>query len=102
MTDKRLQEIRIVSEERIEEYREIIIREEKRKQTIDKYVRDIHKLKDFLDGRELTKELFIQYKENLESCGEYTPVSINSFISAANSFCERMREWFERICRQVF
>ena len=90
MIDKRLQEIRVVSEERIEEYREIIIREEKRKQTIDKYVRDINKLKDFLGEREMTKELLIQYKEHLESCGEYTPASINSFISAANSFCERM------------
>lgn len=98
---------RCVTEELIVGYREILVREEKRKQTIEKYMRDIGKLKNFLAGRELTKELLIQYKEHLENGGEYTPVSVNSFLSVANSFCEQMG-WFElriktiRIQQQAF
>lgn len=86
MREAEKQETRIITGERITEYKEILVREEKRKQTIEKYVRDIGKLKIFLDGRELTKELLIRYKEHLENCGEYTPASINSFLSVASSF----------------
>ena len=107
MREAEKQETRIITGERITEYKEILVREEKRKQTIEKYVRDIGKLKIFLDGRELTKELLIRYKEHLENCGEYTPASINSFLSVANSFCEQMG-WLDlriktiRIQQQAF
>lgn len=84
----------MITEERIEEYKEILIRTEKRSQTISKYLRDICKLKNYLDGRALTKDLMIQYKEHLENGGQYTPSSINSFLAAANSFCEQMG-WVE-------
>ncbi len=30
----------------------------------------------------------------MKNCGEYTPTSINSFLSATNSFCEQM-EWLD-------
>ena len=107
MREAEKQETRIITGERITEYKEILVREEKRKQTIEKYVRDIGKLKIFLDGRELTKELLIRYKEHLENCGEYTPASINSFLSVASSFCEQMG-WLDlriktiRIQQQAF
>lgn len=71
MEKEELQGSRSITEERITEYREILVKEEKRKQTIEKYMRDIGKLKSFLAGRDLTKELFICYKEHLENCGEY-------------------------------
>lgn len=89
MTDNGLQENRIITEERLQAYRLWLIQEEKRKQTIEKYVRDVRKLIDFLAGREVTKEMLICYKEYLENSGKYTPSSINSFLSAANSFCEQ-------------
>lgn len=107
MKKTRLQESRVITEELIEKYKEILVREEKRKQTIEKYMRDIGKLREFLAGKELTKERMIEYKSYLEDCGEYTPVSINSFISVANSFCEHMG-WYElriktiRIQQQAF
>ena len=107
MEKTELQEDRNITKERITKYKEFLVKAEKRKQTIEKYMRDVGKLKSFLDGRELTKELFICYKEHLENCGEYTPASINSFLSAANSFCEQMG-WLDlriktiRIQQQVF
>ncbi len=101
-----LQENRMITEELISVYKEILVREEKRKQTIEKYMRDIGKLQEFMSGMELTKERMIEYKAYLESCG-YTPASINSFLSVANSFCEQMG-WCElriktiRIQQQAF
>ena len=62
MEKTELQEDRNITKERITKYKEFLVKEEKRKQTIEKYMRDVGKLKSFLDGRELTKELFICYK----------------------------------------
>lgn len=81
---------RIITDQVIETYRTKLIRAEKSTQTISKYIRDIKKLQLFLSGKSLTKELLIQYKENLERSGRYTAISINSFLAAANSFCEQM------------
>ena len=100
-------ERRFVTDEIITRYKEILTRDEKRKQTIEKYIRDIKKLQKYLAGRELTKECMVGYKTYLEDSGEYAPTSINSFLSAANSFCERMG-WYElrvktiRIQHQAF
>lgn len=88
--DIMLQGTRTITDDRIAAYRAILVREEKRNHTIDKYIRDIRKLKEYLAGRDLTKELLIRYKEHLESCARYTATSINSFLAAANSFCNKM------------
>lgn len=107
MAETQLQKNRHITEQRVREYEEKLVRAEKRKQTIEKYLRDLGKLRRFLEGRELTKERLIQYKEHLESSGNYTPASINSFLSAANSFCDQMG-WLElriktiRIQQQAF
>lgn len=91
---------RLITDERIAEYRDILVREEKHAQTIEKYIRDILKLKHFLAGRELTKEMLIKYKEHLGSCGCYTATSINSFLAAANSFCVLLG-WTELRVRMI-
>ena len=56
MEKTELQEDRNITKERITKYKEFLVKAEKRKQTIEKYMRDVGKLKSFLDGRELTKE----------------------------------------------
>lgn len=81
---------RIITEELTNTFRQALYEGEKRNSTIKKYMRDIEKLKEFLGGRELSKELLIKYKEELERCGEYKVSSINSFLAAANHFCEVM------------
>lgn len=98
---------RKITQETLEIFRETLIRAEKRRQTIEKYMRDIGKLKAYLNGRALTKELLIGYKEFLENCGQYKVTSINSFLAAANHFCEVMG-WMElrvkmiKVQREVF
>ncbi len=102
-----LQENRMITDERINEYKSILICDEKSEHTIEKYLRDIKKLQNFLSERELTKELLIEYKAYLKGCGKYITTSVNSFLSAANCFCSSLT-WHElhintiRIQQQIF
>ena len=81
---------RIITEDTIEDFRRILIHAEKGKQTIEKYIRDINKLKEYANGRNISKELLLEYKEYLENSGKYKISSINSYLAAANHYCEVM------------
>lgn len=85
--------MRVIRKEDIEHYVRHLHREEKSKSTREKYERDVKKLMIFADGREITKELLIAYKEELLNCQKYKISSINSFLEAANRFLEYM-EWY--------
>lgn len=50
---------------------------EKSTSTIQKYVRDICKLKDFSEGKNLTRPMVLRYKRYLEESGKYKISSIN-------------------------
>ncbi len=105
--EKALQENNVITDELIEKYREILVCDEKSKHTIEKYIRDARKLQKFLSGRELNKEMLIEYKAQLEENGGYKVSSINSFLSVANNFC-KMMEGYElhintiRVQQQAF
>lgn len=71
--------------ERLEDYRRSLLDDEKSRMTIDKYVRDAKAFARFVDGRIITKELVIEYKDKLIE-GKYAVRSINSMLSAVNSF----------------
>lgn len=58
--------------------------EEKSQATIEKYVRDVKHFIDFSCGREVTKALVIEYKEELGR--RYAVSSANSMIAALNHF----------------
>ena len=74
----------------ISEFSEYLIDEEKSVATVEKYIRDIKKFSLWLDGKELTKRIVLNYKEYL---GEnYAPASVNSILSSLNSFFE-YNEW---------
>ena len=98
---------RIITDEMLETFRQALYEDEKRDATIKKYMRDVKKLKSFLGNREVSKELLIKYKENLEQCGKFKIRSINSFLAAANRLCEVMG-WHElrikmiRVQRETF
>ena len=81
---------RIINKKRIEMFRRELYREEKKESTIEKYMRDIKKLEQYLDGRPVTKENMIQFKEQLQICGEYEISSMNTYLAAANHFCDSM------------
>lgn len=81
---------RIITKRRVELFRQELYREEKKENTIEKYIRDLKKLEDYLAGRAVNKENMIQFKEYLQSCGKYELASINTYLAAANHFCDSM------------
>lgn len=81
---------RVITELTLSQFKDEMYRNEKRQNTIEKYIRDIRKLKDYAGTREITKELLVGYKEELERGGKYCTSSINSFLAAANCFCTVM------------
>ncbi len=75
-----------ISNEKILEFRDSLIAEEKATATIDKYLRDIRAFSVWLGGAELTKQRALEYKEYLRE--RYATASVNSVISSLNSFFE--------------
>ena len=74
----------VIDEKMLEKYKKYLIEEEKSKNTVEKYMRDIKMFYQFSFGREITKELSIDYKKMLGD--KYKATSANSMITALNSF----------------
>lgn len=73
-------------------------REEKSAGTIDNYLRHVRAFSDWLEGRQVTKQTAAGWKEYLIEKG-YTPVTVNTMLSAINTFF-RIMGWTE--CRVGF
>ncbi len=58
--------------------------EEKSPATLEKYLRDVRNFKEYLMGRELTKQEVMAYKNALTEA--YAPASVNSMLVAVNAF----------------
>ncbi len=89
---------KIITKDKINEFKKHLIEDEKSQATIEKYMRDIEKLCDFLKGAPIDKMLMLAYKQNLSE--SYTKRSANSMIAAANSLF-RFLGWYE-ICVKQF
>lgn len=97
---------RVITKERLESYRKYLLESEKASNTVEKYIRDVEKLRKYANGRKITKELLLDYREYLLH-QSYEPSSINTFLVAANGFLTFM-EWYGtcvkclRIQKEVF
>lgn len=85
---------RKITEKVLSEYRKYLYEEEKSSATIKKYICDLKKLQNYVEGKELTKALIIEYKEYLRKDGRYKTSSINSFLVAANRLFEYLG-WYD-------
>ena len=72
-------------------FRAYLIREEKSVATIEKYLRDTYAFFEYADGREITKELAVAYKNELQK-KNYAVRSINSMLASINSLLDFM-DW---------
>ena len=72
--------------------------EEKSDHTVSKYLRDLDGFRRFTEGRNVSKELVLQYKAQLTK--RYTVTSANSMIAALNTFL-RFMHW-EDCCVKQF
>lgn len=85
---------RKITQKVLSDYRNYLYEEEKSPATINKYICDLKKLQDYVEGQELTKGLIIEYKEYLQKGGKYKTSSINSFLVAANRLFEYLG-WYD-------
>lgn len=96
----------MISQAQIVKFRQYLRLEEREPGTIEKYTRDVRSFAVWLDGRAVTKELAVAWKEHLKKAG-YAPASINSMVVAVNRFF-RFLGWDQfrvktlRIQRQIF
>ena len=91
--------------ERLEDYKQQLMNEEKSAATVEKYLRDVRAFFRFLAGRPLCKEETVAYKEYLT--GRYAPASVNSMLIAVNRFLryigqEGCRVKLLKVQRQIF
>ncbi len=87
-------------------YGEYLYREERARNTIEKYLHDLRLFADFCENREITKELVSEWKEHLLSMGK-AAVTVNSALAALHGFFAYMgwndcRVKYLKIQRQVF
>lgn len=83
-----------LTSETIEIFGEALQKEKKSVETVQKYLRDLSKLEEFLDGRALTQDSLEEYKLWLVETKNYKIRSANSFLSCANHFCKVMGQDF--------
>ena len=82
-------------EDSIVEYGEYLLSEERSSGTVLKYIRDVRRLIAFAEGREITKQLVISYKEEL--CRTYSVNTVNSMIAAINGYFSFAGEYSLRV-----
>ena len=75
---------RILTEKLIVQFSEYLQSEEKSKNTIEKYIRDVRAFSIYMGNVQVTKEMVIAYKSKLLS-ENYVARSINSMLASLNS-----------------
>lgn len=93
------------TEQEIAAYENYLRDEERERATIEKYLHELHSFRIWLDGREVTKEAVIKWKEQLQK--EFAPATVNAKLSALNGFFsfmgwEKYHVKFLKIQRQIF
>ena len=75
----------MIINEKIKEFEDFLRIEEKSKNTIEKYIRDVAAFCSYAKEQPLSKKIAVEYKEMLLNKG-YAISSINSMIASINSF----------------
>lgn len=75
---------RILTQKMIVDFSSYLKNEEKSKNTVEKYLRDVRAFAEYQNGAEVTKKAVIAYKSNLFS-KNYAVRSINSMLASINS-----------------
>lgn len=76
-------DIRRLCNQKIEEFREYLIKEEKSTVTVEKYLRDVGAFFVYTKNRVIEKEVLVEYKKYLVEQG-YAASSINSMLASLN------------------
>ena len=79
---------RILTAKLLSEFRDQLLHEEKSKITVEKYVRDVRSLMQYVGKEPLSKDLLIRYKAYLVS--RYAVRSVNSMLASVNALLRFM------------
>ena len=82
----------------INDFKEKMLQNERAEATIEKYMRDLEKLRTFIDDEPVTKTHMIQFKQYLME--KYAVSSVNSILASINSFLREMG-WYDCIVKSV-
>ena len=88
---------KMISTSMLAEFKRHLVLDEKSENTVKKYLHDIAELARYAEGRELTRELVLDFKRELAE--KYELTSANSMIAAANAFF-RFLGWNELFIKQ--
>ena len=89
---------REINEMKINKFTQALIEDEKSKETISKYKREIELFRSFLVGKEICKETVIRYKQYLMA--RYSPSSVNCKLAAVNRFL-REQGWYDCVVKSI-
>lgn len=97
--------MRNITESEIQNFENNLCFNEKSKATVKKYVKAVQKLAEFLNGAELTKQRFMEYREYLQTKNKVQ--TVNGVLSAINAFLDfcgwqECRIKFLKVQRQAF
>lgn len=87
----------LITPDLLNAFNNALAEDEKRRNTIDKYMHDVRVFVDFAKGKVIDKHLALAYKENLGNT--YALSSANSMIASLNSFF-RIAGWQECCLKQ--
>ena len=96
---------KIITREQIVDFKKYLYEEERSKNTVEKYLRDIRHFLKSIGQKNLQKADVLEYKQRL--CEMYAPRSVNSMLSSLNAFFA-FAKWHElkvktlKIQKQIF
>ena len=73
-----------LANEQISAFASSLVRAERTPATIEKYLRSVRAFFLYLDGRPVTKDAVVAWKEHLQSVGGYSPSTVNASLAAIN------------------
>ena len=73
-----------LTNEQIAAFASSLVRAERSPATIEKYLRSVRAFFLYLDGRPVTKDAVVAWKEHLQSVGGYSPSTVNASLAAIN------------------
>lgn len=73
-----------LTNEQIAAFASSLVRAERTPATIEKYLRSARAFFLYLDGRPVTKDAVVAWKEHLQSVGGYSPSTVNASLAAIN------------------
>ncbi len=97
---------RILTTTHLSSYEDFLRTEERAPATVEKYIRDTRSFLVWLDGRPVTKERTVQWKERLLAQG-LSPATVNAKLSALNGLFQLLgwdgyRVKFLKVQRKIF